>query len=138
MNKPAESEKRRTGYEAHMGLATRHLLKRQSVVFKGGNGVGKSVCISELVRQVVLGAHPDLETTKFWTLQMLSIGSDPKYKIDRLKVLLEECGMLKDEGVRVVLVFGQCGSTYKVEVVVRADGSVRAHPSAVPLCTPNK
>lgn len=115
MNKPAESWKRRTGYEEHIGIATHHLLKMQSVVFKGGNGVGKSVCICELVRQVVTGSHPGLETTKVWSLQRLSIGSDPKYKIDRLKVLLEECGMLKDEGVRVVLVFGQCGSVAQLE-----------------------
>jgi MoxR-like ATPase len=48
---------RTIGYKDEIDAAVGHLLARRSVVFTGAAGVGKSLCIRELIRQAALGGE---------------------------------------------------------------------------------
>ncbi|RSH93872.1 hypothetical protein EHS25_006522 [Saitozyma podzolica] len=109
---------RTIGYKDEIDTAVGHLLARRSVVFTGIAGVGKSLCIRELIRQATLGGRPGLNQAKFWELDLASLISNTKYPSqDATQVtnLIAELAMLKEEGVNAIVIWDDLHSlfTYK-------------------------
>lgn len=99
-------QNRTTGYKDEIDAAVGDLLARRSVVFTGAAGVGKSLCIRELIRQAALGCRQGLEQAKFWELNLASLNSNAKHAT-KVTNLIAELAMLKEEGVNAIVIWGQ-------------------------------